>query len=1002
MAYIGYGIRHNDVPFVLDVFTGNGSNIGPFTLSVPKPISSRAILVTIDGLVQDPEDAYSLNANGDLIFTGAPPNLSTINVLHLGARVEIGTPATNSVDPGAIKPGDFWFDTDTLYVDAGNNRVGIGTTSPADTLHVVGDIQLTGNLKGPATMVIDPALHGDTSGTVVIAGDLQVDGTTTTLNSTTLTVDDKNIVLASGAADAAAANGAGITVDGANATILYDGGNDIWTLNKTLQANLSGNVIGNVTGNVTGTVSDVSNHSIGDLQNIDISTNAPSNGETLVWNGTNFVPGAASGGGGGLANVADDTTPQLGGDLDVNGNTITNVTGNLSLHPAAGYLHLGLGNAANYSVAMYDRYYFPAVAPGAGQVLQANATTPSELEWVTPATGTAYTNADVDTHLNQSTAQPGQILSWNGADYDWIPDQGSLSLQDLTNVNNATPTDGQILHYVSANNQFEFTDPPTLTADSVNQKLVYTDTSGTANDIDLSWAVDDTNLARITSGTVNSTTGIATFTRDDATTFTVDFSGFLEADTLASVSARGATTTDNVTFNGAGNSVKVGDTLRIAETGSGLRMTNVGAFDNDGASTPGFRVYATNDLYLRANGETGAGITIDKTNQHVAVANNLNVDGNIGVGTDNPTELIHARSSAASKIKVSNSGTDWAALEVETSEYQSAYIFLRDNGGERARIQSTSGNDFRILTGGGSIAGLTQDNLGNVGINTDAPGAKLEVNGAATTGTHAKIVTTGSGHNFDMVDGTSTARMRNVAGRLHLTADANNEAADSEIRLLVDNDTKLSILSNGYLAAQSAQQVRLVLGNAGNPLDNTSNWIRGNQNYLQFNNAGSGYTWETTGTTKMTLTAAGDLSVAGNLAGLKVGSITSNGTGNVNIPTSYANLHTTYYRWNLPDAGTYVLFASLRTRLWGVTGFIQYRIYNDTTSTVIPNSQQMSWEDNTGGENTNVMSTPHWALSVTGPTTIMLQGASTDGSTNSSLQSDINGYNVCTWIKLRD
>ena len=34
-------------------------------------------------------------------------------------------------------------DTDVLYVDAANNRVGIGTTSPANTLNVNGDIGYT-------------------------------------------------------------------------------------------------------------------------------------------------------------------------------------------------------------------------------------------------------------------------------------------------------------------------------------------------------------------------------------------------------------------------------------------------------------------------------------------------------------------------------------------------------------------------------------------------------------------------------------------------------------------------------------------------------------------------------------------------------------------------------------------------------------------------------------------------------------------------------------------
>ena len=59
----------------------------------------------------------------------------------------------------------------------------------------------------------DITIGDDTDTTVVIAGNLTVNGTTTTVNSTTLVVEDKNIEIASGSATAAAAVGAGITVD---------------------------------------------------------------------------------------------------------------------------------------------------------------------------------------------------------------------------------------------------------------------------------------------------------------------------------------------------------------------------------------------------------------------------------------------------------------------------------------------------------------------------------------------------------------------------------------------------------------------------------------------------------------------------------------------------------------------------------------------------------------------------------------------------------------------
>ena len=71
------------------------------------------------------------------------------------------------------------------------------------------------------------------TGDVTIGGNLTVNGTTTTINSTSLSIDDLNITLASGAADSTAANGAGITVDGANASLSYNVAYDQWELNKS-------------------------------------------------------------------------------------------------------------------------------------------------------------------------------------------------------------------------------------------------------------------------------------------------------------------------------------------------------------------------------------------------------------------------------------------------------------------------------------------------------------------------------------------------------------------------------------------------------------------------------------------------------------------------------------------------------------------------------------------------------------------------------------------------
>ena len=92
----------------------------------------------------------------------------------------------------------------------------------------------TSTIAGADNLVLDPLAVGDNTGTVIIKGNLQVDGTQTVINSTTMTVDDLNITLADGAANASAANGAGLTVDGANATLTYFSTPDSWEFNKDL------------------------------------------------------------------------------------------------------------------------------------------------------------------------------------------------------------------------------------------------------------------------------------------------------------------------------------------------------------------------------------------------------------------------------------------------------------------------------------------------------------------------------------------------------------------------------------------------------------------------------------------------------------------------------------------------------------------------------------------------------------------------------------------------
>ena len=95
-------------------------------------------------------------------------------------------------------------------------------------------------IRGPANFIIDPAAIGDNTGTVQILGNLQVEGTQTVINSTTVSINDKNIILADSAANAAAADGAGITIEGANATLTYAAVGDKFVFNKPIEGQYLG------------------------------------------------------------------------------------------------------------------------------------------------------------------------------------------------------------------------------------------------------------------------------------------------------------------------------------------------------------------------------------------------------------------------------------------------------------------------------------------------------------------------------------------------------------------------------------------------------------------------------------------------------------------------------------------------------------------------------------------------------------------------------------------
>jgi len=148
-----------------------------------------------------------------------------------------------------------------------------------------------------------------TSGNMIVGGDLTVQGTTTSVNSTTVEISDNILVLNKDATTGTI--DAGITVErgsDGDKSFIWDETNDRWSIGAE-NLYTSGSFLGSITGTVTGTVSSIANHdtddlsegssnlyftnaranaviagaSVGDLSDVDISGIA--GGNTIVWDG---------------------------------------------------------------------------------------------------------------------------------------------------------------------------------------------------------------------------------------------------------------------------------------------------------------------------------------------------------------------------------------------------------------------------------------------------------------------------------------------------------------------------------------------------------------------------------------------------------------------------------------------------------------------------------------------------------------------------------------------
>ena len=82
-----------------------------------------------------------------------------------------------------------------------------------------------------------------------------------------------------------------------------------------------------------------------------------------------------------------------------------------------------------------------------GEILSWNG---SDYDWIAAAAG--YSDSNVDSHLNRSTAATGEVLSWNGSDYDWVAaSSGATNINGLSDALTSSPNNMGFGQYALAN-----------------------------------------------------------------------------------------------------------------------------------------------------------------------------------------------------------------------------------------------------------------------------------------------------------------------------------------------------------------------------------------------------------------------------------------------------------------------------------------------------------------------------------------------------------------------
>ena len=210
-----------------------------------------------------------------------------------------------------------------------------------------------------------------------------------------------------------------------------------------------------------------------------------------------------------LENLASDTTPQLGGSLDVNGNSIVSVTnGNIAITPN------GTGSV------VLDGLNWPQADGTTGYVLTTNGS--GQLSWSAKNQDTDTTNFNVTDGTTSTNIQDSDTVTFTGGTFMTVTNVAGEFTLDADNTTEFNITDGTTSSLIEENDTISFIGGANMTV-------------------------------------TNSPAGTLTFVSDNTTDFNVSdgstVSGVEETDTVSFIGGTNMTVTNVagvLTFDAAG------------------------------------------------------------------------------------------------------------------------------------------------------------------------------------------------------------------------------------------------------------------------------------------------------------------------------------------------------------------------------------------------------------------------------------------------------------------